>query len=292
MVGFERSLSLTVAAVAFVAGALGSAGAQAPAPRAVPEGFVLPGPPPTNAPSEAPSPTTSGAASPGSAPQANNPAATPSGAPQRTPPSVSGSTITAPSALAPTVGTTRYTNAPAQPGAAHSWPCVQRRTESVTAGQVWSGPPLEEAANVERTTAMRQLVATIAARRVPLAEAEKTVADFVGALPEAERAKTATALFADLLQAMNAERTSVMRGIERYGLRQQELAQKLRAQNAELSDIRQSGDVAKANASQEALLWDTRVFDERRRSLTYVCEVPILIEQRLFALGRAIGGTL
>ena len=39
---------------------------------------------------------------------------------------------------------------------------------------------------------------------------------------------------------------------------------------------------------QEALLWQTRVFDERRQSLTYVCEVPVLIEQRMFALGRLL----
>jgi hypothetical protein len=35
-----------------------------------------------------------------------------------------------------------------------------------------------------------------------------------------------------------------------------------------------------------------RVFDDRRTSLTFVCEAPILIEQRLFALGRAIESEL
>jgi hypothetical protein len=31
-----------------------------------------------------------------------------------------------------------------------------------------------------------------------------------------------------------------------------------------------------------------RLFNDRRSSLTYVCEVPTLIEQRLFTLARAI----
>jgi len=38
----------------------------------------------------------------------------------------------------------------------------------------------------------------------------------------------------------------------------------------------------------EQLNWDTRVYDEREQSLRYVCETPVLLEQRLFALGRHI----
>ena len=38
--------------------------------------------------------------------------------------------------------------------------------------------------------------------------------------------------------------------------------------------------------------WDTRIFDERSKTIGYVCEVPVLIEQRLFALARAIQQSL
>jgi len=38
--------------------------------------------------------------------------------------------------------------------------------------------------------------------------------------------------------------------------------------------------------------WDTRIFDERIKTIGYVCEVPVLIEQRLFALARAIQQSL
>ncbi len=31
------------------------------------------------------------------------------------------------------------------------------------------------------------------------------------------------------------------------------------------------------------------IFDDRQKSLTFVCEVPVLIEQRLGHLGRTIG---
>ena len=38
----------------------------------------------------------------------------------------------------------------------------------------------------------------------------------------------------------------------------------------------------------KALRWDTRIYDERQAALTYVCESPVLIEQRAFALAREI----
>jgi hypothetical protein len=36
------------------------------------------------------------------------------------------------------------------------------------------------------------------------------------------------------------------------------------------------------------LSWQTRIFEDRRKSASYVCDVPVLIEKRLFDLGRAI----
>ncbi len=38
--------------------------------------------------------------------------------------------------------------------------------------------------------------------------------------------------------------------------------------------------------------WETRLFEDRRKTTTFACEVPIEIEQRLFALSRAIQNTL
>jgi hypothetical protein len=254
--------------------------AQENTPRPIPEGFVLPGPPPTNAPA--------GAIVPGvtPAPAGPQPAAP---APRGTPPAVSGSNVATQNTVLPTAGAVQILGAGT--GGQHQWPCVQRKVDHVDAGQVWPGPPLDEAEKVPRTDAMRQFVANVAARRLPLPEAVRTAADFVKALPVDQRAQTATAAFADLLQQMNSERLQIMRGIERYGAHQQALADKLREENTSLSELRSRGD-PKAAEAQEALLWDTRVFEERRRSLTYVCEVPTLIEQRLFALGRAMSGAL
>jgi hypothetical protein len=36
------------------------------------------------------------------------------------------------------------------------------------------------------------------------------------------------------------------------------------------------------------VMWNAEVFQDRRRSLSYACDVPGKIEQRLFALARTI----
>jgi hypothetical protein len=36
------------------------------------------------------------------------------------------------------------------------------------------------------------------------------------------------------------------------------------------------------------LIWETRIFEDRRKVVRFVCEVPTTIDQRLFALGRVI----
>ncbi|MCW4115608.1 hypothetical protein NPA31_011600 [Aurantimonas sp. MSK8Z-1] len=174
------------------------------------------------------------------------------------------------------------------------WPCQQRKVPVLSPAQVWQGPDIEATGAVPRSTAMRRLVEDVAARRTPLDEAEKQATDFVAALPADMRQAAGTAVFSDLFDRLTAERSEVMRGIERYGAKQTALADKLRQENAALDALRRAGDTPPqtVDAAEQQFLWDSRIFDERRQSLSSVCEVPTLIEQRLFALGRAIGGAL
>ncbi|KQT85638.1 hypothetical protein ASG48_08920 [Aurantimonas sp. Leaf443] len=184
----------------------------------------------------------------------------------------------------------------ARPGAkgTTNWPCVQRKVEDISIGQVWNGPDPASASSVERTAPMRALVGELAARRLPLPEAQARAEAFLKTLPEAERAKTATAVFADLFAILNTERTEIMQGIERYGAKQKAMAETIRAENAKLSKLRAAADAAPADIDQamQTVTWDTRIFNERRQSLTFVCEVPTIIEQRLFGLGRTLSAGL
>jgi hypothetical protein len=170
------------------------------------------------------------------------------------------------------------------------WPCVQAKVPELSVVAMWAGPPLDDAAQAwESDPKVRDLVPRLAARRVPLADAEKSVAEFITG-SAAEREQKAKLLFAGLFDRLNRERTTVMNGIERLNRRQQELADKLRSDIAELHKVQDAPtpDAAKLAQMSHQVEWTTRIFEDRRKSIRFVCEVPVLIEQRLFALGRAV----
>jgi hypothetical protein len=102
------------------------------------------------------------------------------------------------------------------------------------------------------------------------------------------------ALLAGLVETINAERAEVIAGIERFGRGQKQLAAALRDESSKLDAMRADtkADPAKLTELTDQLVWNLRIFDERQKSLRFVCEVPVLIEQRLFALSRAIQNAL
>ena len=51
-------------------------------------------------------------------------------------------------------------------------------------------------------------------------------------------------------------------------------------------------DFDRMDALEQELDWSTRIFQDRQQSLTYVCETPVILEQRAFALGRAVEALL
>jgi hypothetical protein len=182
--------------------------------------------------------------------------------------------------------------AAAQPKAAapeRNWPCHQILVGQLSLAAVWSGPSIEGLAWRD-DQAVADIVAKLAARRTPLEAAERTIEDFAQA-QGAAKTKKLVAVFAGLFETFNDERTQVIEGLLRFGAKQKELAAKIRAENA-LSREGSDKEPRTSGRGEESvardLEWDLRVFDERRQSLTYVCETPALIEQRLFALARII----
>jgi hypothetical protein len=178
--------------------------------------------------------------------------------------------------------------AQAQTGA--DWPCIQRKVPELSAVAVWSGPSIDEAvARWREDSHVAALVEQIAARRTPLDVATAAVAGFAEGLGPEVRAETLTLVFAGLFQTLDRERSEVIVGIERYGRKQKAMADRIRSDMARVSEL---ADGAQAAELQNQLLWQTRIFNERRASLSFVCEVPTLIEQRLFMLARAIANEL
>ena len=185
-----------------------------------------------------------------------------------------------------TVGTPARAADPRYP----DWPCVQAKVPEISAAAVWAGPPLDDAAKSwENDPHLKDLVPQLAQRRVPIEDAQKAIAEFVvGNVTERER--KGTLLFAGLFEQINRERAEVMTGIERLGRRQKDLAEKIRSDISELHKLQDSTTPNETRIQElgNQVQWSTRIFEDRQKSVRYVCEVPTLIEQRLFALGRAV----
>jgi hypothetical protein len=170
------------------------------------------------------------------------------------------------------------------------WPCAQAKVPEISLAAVWDGPALDDAAVKWKDNAkVSALVPRLAARRTPLDEAEKAIAEFLSnSAPKKNEA--GKLLFAGLFDTLNAQRSSVMNGLERITRKQREAAEKIRDDTLALQALQDTTppDQAKVDELGNQLVWETRIFEDRRRVIKFVCEVPTAIDQRLFALGRVI----
>lgn len=173
------------------------------------------------------------------------------------------------------------------------WPCVQRKVATLTSAQMWDGVPVDHLTQWRDDETTTKLIAVLASRRVPLEQASGAIAQFAAAQPPEKRDDALKLLFAGLLSTVNNDRAVVMSGIERFQQRQTARAAEIERQGAairHLKDQAANDETARAAlaAAEEKYNWDVRVFSERQQSLPLACEIPVLIEQRLFELGRDI----
>jgi hypothetical protein len=174
------------------------------------------------------------------------------------------------------------------------WPCNQIKVPEISVAAVWAGPSIDDVGNAwEDDATIKDLVARLAARRTSLDDAQKAISDVITGT-ESERQKKAKLIFAALFKTLNHERSEVMQGIERYFRKQKELSGQIRSTILQLRDLQDQPDPDQSRIDEltNRVEWDTRIFEERRKTMNFVCEVPVLIEQRLFALARAIQQSL
>ena len=174
------------------------------------------------------------------------------------------------------------------------WPCQQIKVPALSVAAMWSGPSIDDVGDAwKHDPAVADLVATAAARRTPLDQAEKLIGDFLKG-GGAEQQQKAKLLFAGLFDTLDRERSTVMDGIERFTRKRRDNAARIRAEATELraEQSAPNPDQTKIEDLTNRINWDTRIFEAERKTISYVCEVPQSIEQRLFALSRAIQQSL
>jgi hypothetical protein len=170
------------------------------------------------------------------------------------------------------------------------WPCVQPKVSELSAASMWNGPSIVDVGNTwQDDDKIKDLVAQISARRTPLDAAQKAIAEFIVGTP-AEKQQKAKLVFAGVFDTLSSERNEVMDGLERTSRNELDLAAKIKTDVADLRGLedKPDSDQSKVKDLANEVEWSTRIFEDRRKTIRYVCEVPTTIEQRLFALARMI----
>lgn len=172
-----------------------------------------------------------------------------------------------------------------------SWPCIQRKQPHLSMGQLWTGPiPDDPVVALARDPLIAALADRLEQRRLPMEEAEAEIAVFA---QDADNLRL-TALMQAIFDRIESDRSALIAGIGRYGQKQVDLAKMIEDRRSRMAGMEaaDSPDFDAMDAEEKALDWEERIFIERQQSLTYVCETPVILEQRAFALARAIASHL
>lgn len=167
------------------------------------------------------------------------------------------------------------------------WPCIQRLVPHLSLGQVWAGPAPDDAITaLAKDPQVQGLASRIALRRMPVPEAETLIADFAATTD----AQHLTALYLATFDHINHARDRVLSGITRYAHKQSALDATIKEKRHEFDRLNASEtkNFDAIDKAEQEIDWSTRIFLDRQQSLTYVCETPVILEQRAFALGRAV----
>lgn len=177
-----------------------------------------------------------------------------------------------------------------------NWPCIQRKVVKLSAGQMWRGNPVDEKdLSWQQNKDVRELVTKILPRRVKLKETEKIIEEFANK-HNGNRQKQLEQSFLGLLYETNKIRQEIISGIGKFSSRQKSLSKRIIENRNKINEFEKKdteGTLTKEEDKEFAKLeqqqeWDIRIRDEREKSLEYVCESPVLLEQRLFALSQQL----
>ena len=166
------------------------------------------------------------------------------------------------------------------------WPCVQRRVVDLSVAQMWAGPEIDPQTSHWRDDQdVASLARSLASRRTSLEAAGAAIERFGNAAGPEKDAKL-TLLFAGVFDLINTERRRIINGIERYARKQKSLADQISETSRLLRQ--ESKPTTERAALEQKLQWDTRIYDERNQALTYVCDSPVILEQRVYSLSQEI----
>lgn len=173
-----------------------------------------------------------------------------------------------------------------------TWPCIQRKVERLSYGLMWPHPIDEIEFDAATEADITDLAGRMALRRVSLEELEPQIDSFVkihGSDPS-----LLGHVFLAAFDKLSQQRRKIIAGIGEYSLKQIALSKRIDAARAEMDMLMdaEEPDYDRVDDLEEKLAWDERIYTDRQKSLTYVCESPVLIEKRLFAIAQMLADAM
>jgi hypothetical protein len=162
---------------------------------------------------------------------------------------------------------------------------MQRKVEHLSIGVMWPEPIAEASEPLPED--LRDVAARLALRRVSDEDARELLAEVAARHPDLGPDGYGR-LFQATFEHIDRQRAQIVDGIERYAQNQHSLAAEIDTLESEMSELEaaEEPDFDRMDAVEAELDGRVRVFNDRARSLTYVCESPVLLEQRAYALAQ------
>ena len=171
-----------------------------------------------------------------------------------------------------------------------TWPCVQRKVETLSLGLMWPFPVDPETApdTPELKADISELAGYLSLRRVELDSLQPRIDAFAEA--HQGNAEALGLVFATVFATLSKRRTRIISGIGDFSLSQIALAEKINTARAEMDTVMEADkpDFDRVDALEEQLDWDQVIYTDRQRNISYLCETPTLLERRLFEIARLL----
>lgn len=165
------------------------------------------------------------------------------------------------------------------------WPCIQRKVENLSASLIWPTP----ITRAQLTPAAKDLAAVLSLRRVSLEKSEVHVQDFVEKSAPVDGQLLGN-IFLAVFDNIADTRKRLIAGIARYSRKQIALSSRIEGSRTEMARLEgeKHPDFDRIDKLEEQIDWDERIYRDREQALTYVCETPVLLEKRAYAIGQIL----
>ena len=178
------------------------------------------------------------------------------------------------------------------------WPCDQVYNPKLDLKAVWNGPSIE--GYVKNWWKDDEVIEAVNKLSNPILTEEEGIIliknfankhSYFGLIKKKERDDKLINLFVGLFEKASQKRNKQYEGIIKFVERQDVIRKTIGKASQELRKYRKAGldkEDSKFTEAEAKMKWNTRVFDQRTRLTEYVCEEPVLLEQRIGYQARSI----